>query len=74
MLVIGVGLVFAGYAVGFWAYCGIRGYNVTLPQVFSPKGPPGGQQAKQDQQAKPASKPPAGTATTRGGRPVRGAF
>lgn len=40
MIVIGVGLVFVGYSVGLWAYCGIRGYNVTLGQVFSTKGPP----------------------------------
>lgn len=41
MLVIGVGLAFLGYSVGLWAYAGIRGYNVTLPQIFSTKGPPG---------------------------------
>lgn len=75
MLVIGVGLVFLGYSVGFWSYCAIRGYNVTLPQILSPKGPPGGQQDQQQgkqQGTKPAKA--SGTATTRGQRPVRGAF
>jgi hypothetical protein len=40
VVVIGIGLVFVGYSLGLWAYCGVRGYNVTLGQVFSTKGPP----------------------------------
>jgi hypothetical protein len=40
MVVLGVGLVFTGYSLGLWAYMILRGYNVTLGQLFSTKGPP----------------------------------
>lgn len=35
MVAIGMGLVFVGYAVGMYAYCLIRGYDVPFRQVFT---------------------------------------
>lgn len=34
MVAVGVGLVFAGYAVGLWGYCLVRGYDVSFRDVF----------------------------------------
>jgi hypothetical protein len=30
VVAIGMGLVFAGYAVGIWGYCLVRGYDVSF--------------------------------------------
>jgi hypothetical protein len=35
MVGIGFGLLWVGYTGGFWAYCLLKGYNVTLGQVVS---------------------------------------
>jgi hypothetical protein len=35
-------MVFAGYAVGLWGYCLVRGYNVTFADVFKTEWPGGG--------------------------------
>jgi hypothetical protein len=34
-----MGLVFAGYAIGIWGYCLVRGYNVRFTDVFAPAWP-----------------------------------
>lgn len=34
MVGIGMGLVFAGYAIGIYGYCLVRGYDVSFPNVF----------------------------------------
>jgi hypothetical protein len=39
MVVIGMGLVFAGYWVTMWGYCLIRGYDVTFTQLARPQWP-----------------------------------
>lgn len=41
MLPVGMVLVWAGYSVGLWGWCLIRGYNVTLGQLMSPTHPYG---------------------------------
>jgi hypothetical protein len=40
VVAIGMGLLFAGYAVAIWGYCLVRGYDVTFAQVFSPTWSP----------------------------------
>lgn len=37
MPAIGLGIVWAGYSLGLWGYCLIRGYNVTLGQLLDPR-------------------------------------
>jgi hypothetical protein len=39
MIAIGVGLAWAGYAIGIWGVCLIRGYDVTFMQLFKPTWP-----------------------------------
>ena len=39
MIVIGMGLVFAGYWASLWGYCLIRGYDVTFTQMARPQWP-----------------------------------
>lgn len=39
MIPVGLGLVWAGYTIGVWGYCLIRGYNVTFMQLFAPVWP-----------------------------------
>lgn len=34
MIAIGVGVLWAAYAVGIWGYCLVRSYNVTFGQLF----------------------------------------
>ena len=34
MIAIGLGLAWAGYTVGIWGYCLVRGYDVTFMQLF----------------------------------------
>ncbi len=41
MAAIGFGLLWAGYAVSFWGYTLIRGYNVTFGQLVNPVHPYG---------------------------------
>lgn len=36
MIAIGLGLAWGGYAVAFYGYCLIRGYNITFKQIASP--------------------------------------
>lgn len=38
MIVLGIGLVWAGYTVGFYGYCLVKGYNVKFSQLVSPTG------------------------------------
>jgi len=38
---IGFGMLWAGYAISFWGYTLIRGYNVTFPQLINPVHPYG---------------------------------
>lgn len=35
MVAIGMGLLFAGYAVSIWGYCLVRGYDVPFSGVFA---------------------------------------
>lgn len=46
MVAIGMGLLFAGYAVALYGYCLIRGYNVTFADVFKPAWPGAGGTAR----------------------------
>ena len=39
MIPVGLGLVLAGYAVGIWGYCLVRGYNVPFLQLWGPVWP-----------------------------------
>ncbi len=34
MVAVGVGLVWAGYALSMWGYCLVRGYDVSFRDVF----------------------------------------
>jgi hypothetical protein len=36
MPAIGFGIVWAGYTLGLWGYCLIRGYDVTLGELANP--------------------------------------
>lgn len=40
MVGIGIGLVFLAYTAGLYAYCLIRGYNISPKQLFSQNWPP----------------------------------
>lgn len=35
-------MVFAGYALGMWGYCLVRGYDVSFLNVFATRWPGGG--------------------------------
>lgn len=37
MVAVGMGLVWAGYAVGLYGYCLVRGYDVSFRDVFRAK-------------------------------------
>ena len=39
MIPIGLGLAWAGYSLGIWGYCLVRGYNVSFMQCFKPTWP-----------------------------------
>jgi len=39
MVAIGMALVWAGYAVGIWGYCLVRGYDVSFMNVFAAQWP-----------------------------------
>ena len=39
MVAIGMALVWAGYAVGMWGYCLVRGYDVSFMNVFGAAWP-----------------------------------
>lgn len=41
MIPIGLALGWAGYAVGIWGYCLIRGYDVTFTDIFKTTWPGG---------------------------------
>lgn len=41
MLPVGMLLSWAGYSLGLWGWCLIRGYDVTLGQLMSPTHPYG---------------------------------
>ena len=41
MIAVGMLLTWAGYSVGLWGWCLLRGYNVTLGQLMSPTHPYG---------------------------------
>lgn len=45
MIPIGLGMVWAGYTLGIWGYCLVRGYDVTFMQLFKPVWPGTGKQA-----------------------------
>ena len=34
MVIIGMALAWAGYAVGIWGYCLVKGYDVTFGSLF----------------------------------------
>jgi len=36
------GVTFAGYTLGIWGYCLVRGYDVTFSALFHPTWPAGG--------------------------------
>jgi len=40
MAAIAMAMMFAGYTIGLYAYCLIRGYNVSPKQLFSSVWPP----------------------------------
>ncbi len=46
MLPVGMLLTWAGYSIGLWGWCLIRGYNVTLGQLMSPVHPYGSAKAQ----------------------------
>jgi hypothetical protein len=39
MVAIGMGLVWAGYAVGIWGFCLVAGYDVSFANVFASQWP-----------------------------------
>ena len=39
MLFLGIGIIFAGYAVGSWGYVLVKGWNITLREWVSPLHP-----------------------------------
>jgi hypothetical protein len=39
MVPIGMALAWAGYTLGMWGYCLVRGYNVTFMQLFGSSWP-----------------------------------
>ena len=38
MIVVGMALAWAGYTVGFYGFCLVKGYDVSFVQLVSPKG------------------------------------
>lgn len=34
MVAVGMGLIWAGYAIGMWGYCLVRGYDVSFRDCF----------------------------------------
>lgn len=40
MAAIGIGIIFLAYSAGLYGYCLIRGYDITLKQLFSKTWPP----------------------------------
>ena len=39
MTALSIGLLFAAYATGLWAYCLLRGYNITPAALFASAWP-----------------------------------
>jgi hypothetical protein len=39
VVAIGMGIVFAGYAISIWGYCLVRGYDVSFGNVFAMSWP-----------------------------------
>lgn len=38
---LGMALAYLGYSFGLWGYCLVKGYNVTLKDLFGKTWPPG---------------------------------
>ena len=41
MMAVAIGVAWAGYAVGIWGYCLVRGYDVPFTGVFKSQWPGG---------------------------------
>ena len=59
MVVIGMGLLLAAYAVGMYGFCLLQGYDVTFRGLWGGTWPGGGQSAPAT--AAPATDPGVGT-------------
>lgn len=59
MMAVAIGVAWAGYALGIWGYCLVRGYDVPFTGVFKSTWPGGGQVT-----------PPASSNPTGSGAPV----
>lgn len=46
MIPIGLGMVWAGYTIGIWGYCLVRGYDVPFMKLFSGTWPGAAAKAK----------------------------
>lgn len=42
MMAVAIGVAWAGYALGIWGYCLVRGYDVPFTGIFKPVWPGGG--------------------------------
>lgn len=42
VVIIGMGLILAGYAAGIWGYCLVRGYDVPFTGIWGATWPGGG--------------------------------
>jgi hypothetical protein len=42
VIAVAMGIVWAGYSVGIWGYCLVRGYDVPFTAVFKTAWPGGG--------------------------------
>jgi hypothetical protein len=40
MTALSMGIILAGYAIGLYGYCLLRGYDITVKQLFSRNWPP----------------------------------
>ena len=68
MIPVGLGLVWAGYTLGVWGYCLVRGYNVTFTQLFANVWPGGVPVAHKGSTAAGTGTTQAPGTTTAGGR------
>lgn len=68
MIPIGLGIVWAGYTLGVWGYCLIRGYDVPFTALFHTTWPGGSTAGKAKAPAAPAgsSSPASGNPTAPG--------
>jgi hypothetical protein len=70
MIPLGLGLAWAGYTLGIWGYCLVRGYDVTFMQLFARSWPGTGKTGRGPAGPGSASPSSGGTTAPYPGMPV----